>query len=97
MQRPSGKATIRERHGVEQKSVESSFPVIMSKLGQDSRKRPQIGESCSYKEQANVIVSCAEEDRSGAEGAMGESQGGEEDGLDPWTAANGVALDPHVE
>jgi hypothetical protein len=40
-----------------------------------------VQESLSHPGQANALGSFTKEDRSGAEGAMGEGEGGEEDGL----------------
>src|SRR4029077_4778317 len=52
-----------------------------SAMGKIPREYRHECEGGTHSWEAETLGSCAEEDRSGAEGAMGTGQGGEEDGL----------------
>jgi hypothetical protein len=50
-------------------------------MGESQSERQQIGQDRSHPGKADTLGGRTKEDRSGAEGAMGEGEGGEEDGL----------------
>jgi hypothetical protein len=52
-----------------------------SAMGESPRERRCAGQGSSDTVKADTLGICAKKDRSGAEGAMGQGEGGEKDGL----------------
>jgi hypothetical protein len=50
-------------------------------MGKIPREYRHQCEGCTHSCEAETLAGCAEEDRSGAEGAMGEGEGGEDSDL----------------